>query len=213
MQELRVVKAGVPKAVLEVLAPVVERLGQEEALVEVIDRVDAGDLDQLQHVLPSAEPFPGGFGGLATLEETIAGLNLVVEKLQADTIRPPPLPQSGDRDPDPVPLQLLLRGLEPAAGDEGLCNLLRRQDALAKAPERCAVQRWDETAQFLQQLLVGETLGIVPKWAARRLDMPAEFPVALFTRDAVDGDPRHLHTRAVSVGGPHWRAGKFSARR
>ena len=64
------------------------------------------------------------WGGLVTL--VVACLHLVIQKLQAHPVRPPPLPEGDKADPDPVRLDVIT---EPVAVQQLAGDFLGRQRA------------------------------------------------------------------------------------
>ena len=101
-QEPRVVEPRIPKRVLQILAPVEQRLRHRDAIVELPDRADPCDLTPPHHVRPRIKPAGGCGRGVSVLKLAVAGLDLVVQELEAHLLRPPPLPQRNQADPDPV---------------------------------------------------------------------------------------------------------------
>lgn len=156
----RVVEPGIPQRILEVLAPVVQRLGHRELLVELRDGADARRVAQAQHARPGIQPAGSGGCGPGALQLAVTRLDRVVDQFQAYPVRPPALPQGDQADPDPVPLHRLAAGSEVAAVDQPRGHLFGRQRRVAHVFQTAAVQVQAEASQFRQQLLVAEAHSI-----------------------------------------------------
>lgn len=121
----------------------------------------------------------------------VAGLDLVVQKLEAHLVRPPPLPEGDQADPDPVPLHPLAVVAEAAAADERASHLFSGQRALAQPFQAAAVQIQAEAAQFVQELLVAQVPSTGPQRPVAAFYQVADLLVGehLLCTDSVKSDP------------------------
>jgi len=146
-KQLAVLESRVPQSHLEILAPVVERLRHREAVVELLNGPNARGIAQAQHIGPGIQPDRRAGALIALLIFVVAGLHLVIKELKARLVRPPPLPEGDQADPDPVPLGVVT---DSAPLQERTSHLLGRQRALAELLQPAAIQIQAEAAQLVQ---------------------------------------------------------------
>jgi hypothetical protein len=125
------------------------------------------------------------------LKLAVAGLDLVVQKLEAHLVGPPPLPEGDQADPDPVSLHPLTVVAEAAAVDERTSHLFSGQRALAQPFQAAAVQIQAEAAQLGQELVVTQVSSTKAQRPVAAFNQAADLLVGehLLLADPVQRDP------------------------
>src|ERR1017187_4505976 len=68
-------------------------LGAAEAIIKLFDRLDAGLVQEAQHVMPRFQPDAAGGHSTAGFQQLVAGLHLVIQFLEGRLVGQPAPPQ------------------------------------------------------------------------------------------------------------------------